>query len=76
MADEKTVVSQPDGFPYHSIPVDEVFSLLDTSMNGLSHEDAAKRFAEHGSNELTPPIKPGFFMKYVFEALELHINNI
>lgn len=69
MAEEKVANPLPDGFPYHSIPVDEVFSLLDTSMQGLSSEEAAKRLVEHGKNELTPPIKPSFLMKYVSKLL-------
>ncbi len=35
-----------------ALPVRELLSHLDTSINGLSHEEAKKRFSEHGPNEI------------------------
>ena len=38
--------------PLYSLPVDEVYSRLDTSPEGLSTREAAERLARYGPNEL------------------------
>lgn len=35
-----------------SLPVDEILVRLDTSLSGLAHEDADRRLATYGPNEL------------------------
>ena len=43
----------PDAEPWHSLALEEVASTLDTSLTaGLSPEEAARRLAEFGPNEL------------------------
>jgi Ca2+-transporting ATPase len=37
---------------WHTKDINVVFSELNTSPNGLSTEDASKRLAEYGHNEL------------------------
>jgi Ca2+-transporting ATPase len=39
--------------PWHALGVDETLSRLGTSHSGLSAEEAGRRLAEHGPNELT-----------------------
>ncbi len=43
---------------WHSIPIDEVLSGLKSGLNGLSSDDAVRRIAEYGPNQLESPSKP------------------
>ena len=38
---------------FHTLPVEKVFSTLGSQAQGLSGDEAARRLAEHGPNELT-----------------------
>lgn len=38
--------------PWHTLPVETVFSLLECTPNGLTSEEAARRLARYGPNEL------------------------
>ncbi|GBF92410.1 carbonate dehydratase [Raphidocelis subcapitata] len=49
--------------PWHSLPADAILKRLDTSLDGLTAEEAAARLARFGPNALTPPKKAGFFKK-------------
>lgn len=42
-------------FEHWRLPGEEVLSLLDTSATGLDDEEARRRLAEHGPNEISPP---------------------
>ena len=40
--------------PWHTLSTDEVLTQLQSSLDGLTNEEAARRLAEYGPNELTP----------------------
>jgi hypothetical protein len=49
---------------WHSYPsAKEVLAELGSSENGLSASEAESRLARYGRNALTPPKKPGFFLR-------------
>lgn len=54
-----------ESFPFHSVPVDEVYKLLETTFKGLSEAEASERLKENGPNRLTPPKKRGLLLKCV-----------
>lgn len=57
---------------WHSVPdAAGVLKELDSSVEGLTPEEAEARLAKYGRNALTPPKKPGFFYK-----LWEQVNNI
>jgi len=39
--------------PWHTLSTDEVLAKLQSSLDGLTNEEAARRLAEYGPNELT-----------------------
>jgi len=41
-----------ESVPWHALPVEEVFARLKSQPDGLSSEEAARRLAEYGPNEL------------------------
>ncbi len=43
---------------WHSIPIDEILSILKSGQKGLSSDDAAQRLSEYGPNQLESPSKP------------------
>jgi len=45
-------ISVSDGVAWHTMPVDDVFSRLDAVEGGLKSEEARRRFARDGRNEL------------------------
>eukprot|EP00961_Rhodomonas_salina_P283122 3826272-Rhodomonas_salina.1 len=51
------------GTKWHNLSVEEVMALQGVTADGLSDAEAASRLQKFGSNELTPPPKPGFLMK-------------
>ncbi|WIA15444.1 hypothetical protein OEZ85_002091 [Tetradesmus obliquus] len=56
---------------WHTLQDDQVLKQLDTSIEGISSEEATRRLQEYGLNALTPPKKPGFFAK-----LWAQLNNV
>ena len=40
--------------PWHAMDVDEVLAKVESRTEGLSEEDARKRLAEYGENNMTP----------------------
>eukprot|EP00961_Rhodomonas_salina_P185953 2510798-Rhodomonas_salina.2 len=56
---------------WHNLSVEEVMALQSVTENGLTDAEAAQRLEKFGTNELTPPPKPGFLMK-----LFQQVNNI
>jgi P-type Ca2+ transporter type 2C len=39
--------------PWHTLSTDEALTRLQSSLDGLTNEEAARRLAEYGPNELT-----------------------
>ncbi len=60
---DKTIKSSQSqaAIPWHQIAVEEVFSRLETSLQGLSSEEAAQRLIQYGPNELKEKPRPSFF---------------
>lgn len=56
-----------ESFPFHSVPVDEVYKLLETTFKGLNDAEASGRLNEYGPNRLTPPEKRGLLLKCVLQ---------
>ena len=49
---------------WHAYPsAKEVLKELGSSEDGLSAAEAEARLSQYGRNALTPPKKPGFFLK-------------
>ena len=46
--------------PWHALSTDEVLAKLQSSLDGLTNEEAARRLAEYGPNELrvAPRLSP------------------
>jgi magnesium-transporting ATPase (P-type) len=40
---------------FHALPVDSALEAMDASVQGLSAQEAARRFEKHGPNRLPPP---------------------
>ena len=53
--------------PWHSIGVNETLATLGTGTDGLSGQEAAKRFDKHGANRLTPPQKRSPLMRFLLQ---------
>ena len=53
--------------PWHQLPADEALAAQHTTAGGLSHDEAARRLAEHGPNRLTPPSRRGPFMRFLLQ---------
>jgi Ca2+-transporting ATPase len=55
---------QPDARLWHSLSSEEALDRLNTAFNqGLSSEEAQRRLAQHGPNELTEAPRPGFWSR-------------
>ena len=52
---------------WHSLAAEEALAAQQTTVHGLSTEEAARRLAEHGPNLLTPPTKRGPLMRFLLQ---------
>jgi magnesium-transporting ATPase (P-type) len=52
---------------WHSQPAQSALSALNTTHDGLTAEEAAKRLAEHGPNRLTPPHRRGPLLRFLLQ---------
>ncbi len=53
--------------PWHQLPTDEALAAWQSTVDGLSAEEAARRLASHGPNRLTPPSKRGPLMRFLLQ---------
>jgi magnesium-transporting ATPase (P-type) len=58
-------------FEWHSLPTGEVFSQLEATPGGLSHEEARRRLDQHGPNRLPPP-----YRRSALQRLALQFHNV
>jgi len=58
---------------WHQLPADEALAAQQTTSAGLSAAEAARRYAEHGPNRLTPPSRRGPFMRFLLQFHNLLI---
>src|SRR5690606_34620512 len=52
---------------WHTLSADEVLAKQQSTTSGLGDEEAAKRLAEHGPNQLTPPKRRGPLIRFLVQ---------
>jgi len=52
-------------FDWHSISVDEIFKMLQTSSDGLSSKEAQQRLLQHGPNQLKETHQRGLVIRFL-----------
>jgi len=65
------MVTKSQSQNWHSEDIKTVFSLLDTSQNGLSAEEANDRLSKYGENRLPEPKTRSIFIRFLYQ-----FNNI
>jgi magnesium-transporting ATPase (P-type) len=65
------VNSEPTAGVWHAMPTEAVDRALNTQADGLSHEEASRRLAAHGPNQLPAAHRPG-----VLQRLLGQFNNL
>ena len=50
---------------WHSLPADECLRRLDSSVDGLTHEEAAARLERYGANALKPPAAQSPWLRFL-----------
>ncbi len=58
-------MEKEDGIAYHALNIKEVLKRLETNFNGLSSEEATKRYEEYGPNELSEKKRAGAFIAFI-----------
>ena len=56
---------------WHSEDTETVFSLLETSRNGLSEEEANERLSRYGENRLPEPVRRSLLVRFLYQ-----FNNV
>jgi magnesium-transporting ATPase (P-type) len=67
-----TSTTAPDE-AWHAQPADAVLAALATPAGGLAPEEAARRLARHGRNELPPPARRSALMRFLLQFHNLLI---
>lgn len=63
--------TKPQSQNWHSEGIETVFSLLETSQNGLASEEANDRLSKYGENRLPEPKTRSIFVRFLYQ-----FNNI
>ena len=58
-----------DGVQWHNLPLDEVFEMLKSNPDGLTTEKQAAQLEEYGLNQITPPKKTHWFIKFLLSLV-------
>ena len=57
----------PASSNWHTESTESIFTLLETSANGLTKEEAEKRLDKYGPNQLPEPKMPSSFVRFLYQ---------
>ena len=58
---------------WHRLEIPQLYATTDSSSDGLSHEEAARRLARHGPNELDPAKRRSVLRMFVDQLADFMI---
>ncbi len=67
MANENKVINDNRSQAWHAMPIDDVFSQLASTENGLSHEEVGRRLDQFGFNTLPVQEPPGLLKVFLMQ---------